>query len=229
MDDVRGPTRILVVDDDPNIRFGVRTALEAEGYAVADAEDGAGALARVGDTDPDAVVLDVGMPGLDGLAVCRTLRAQGDRVPILVLTAHDSPRDRVAGLDAGADDYLGKPFDLDELLARLRALVRRAAPVPVTIRRAGPFEFDAAERLLRHGAASVSLTRIEAAIVARLLDDPRRARSRDELMQAIWGEDGGPRSNALEVYVSQLRRKARTLGDETLIATVRGLGYRLLS
>ncbi|AMM22555.1 hypothetical protein AX769_19515 [Frondihabitans sp. PAMC 28766] len=221
--------RVLVVDDDPHIVFGLVAALEADGYAVSTAADGTAALAQVAAVDPAAVVLDLGLPRLDGLAVFRTLRATGDRVPILVLTARDDPHDRVAGLDAGADDYLGKPFDLDELLARVRALVRRAAPAPEATRALGPFGFDETQRLLRHGDRSVSLTRIETAILSLLAADPARARTRDELMDAIWGPDEGPHSNALEVYVSHLRRKASGLADETLVATVRGLGYRLLS
>lgn len=220
-------TRILVVDDDPAIVFGLRTALEADGYDVVTAADGAEGLAAVARTDPEVVVLDVSMPGLDGLAVCRTLRAQGDRVPVLVLTALDHPRDRVEGLDAGADDYLGKPFDLDELLARVRALARRASPIPREVVGFGDRTLHPDDRVLTSPRGTVALTRIETAILTVFFSSPSRVRTRDDLVDAVWADDEAPRSNALEVYISSLRRKLDEAGEGRLIETVRGVGYRI--
>jgi two-component system response regulator MprA len=221
-------TRVLVVDDDPHIVLGLQTALEAEGYRVTTAADGVAALAAIAESDPAVVVLDVAMPRMDGLAVARTLRSMGDRLPILMLTARDQPKERVAGLDAGADDYLGKPFDLDEFLARVRALVRRVADDSRSGRRFGALVLEVHDRVLVAPTARVPLTRIETALLEAFFAEPLRTRSRTELMQVVWGEDP-PRSNALEVYLSQLRRKLAESGLPDLVVTVRGVGYRLVS
>ncbi|GAA4677947.1 response regulator transcription factor [Frondihabitans cladoniiphilus] len=222
-------SRILVVDDDPNIVLGLRTALEADGYEVAVADDGLNALSAVASASIDAIVLDVGLPRLDGLAVCRSLRGLGHRVPILLLTAHDRPRDRVSGLDAGADDYLGKPFDLDELLARVRALVRRNRPPDRARLSHGELCLDTEQRLLLSPRDAIALTRIETVLLKRFFEEPGRTHPRASLVEAVWGGQEGPRSNALEVYLSQLRSKLALAGAAGLVVTVRGLGYRLAS
>ncbi|WP_223269301.1 response regulator transcription factor [Frigoribacterium sp. ACAM 257] len=226
---------VLVVDDDPNVLLGVRVALETDGHRVVTAADGRSALLAVAEHDPDAVVLDLAMPFLDGAAVCRTLRAAGDGVPVLVLTAHHRPAERVAGLDAGADDYLGKPFDVDELRARVRALLRRtpggwdgppdqagAGVAAGAGTRAGAWPRwrgvvldETGQRLVREDAtctaagtpASVELTRIEAGLAGLLFRDPGRVRTRDELVDVVWADRPPPASNALDVAVSSLRRK----------------------
>jgi len=233
---------VLVVDDDPNVLLGVRVALETDGHRVVSAADGRSALLAVAAHDPDAVVLDLAMPFLDGAAVCRTLRAAGDGVPVLVLTAHHRPAERVAGLDAGADDYLGKPFDVDELRARVRALLRRApggwggppdqagaAAAAGTGTRAGAWPRwrgvvldERGQRLVREDAtctaagtpATVELTRIEAGLAGLLFRDPGRVRTRDELVDVVWADRPPPASNALDVAVSSLRRKLAELVRE---------------
>lgn len=218
---------LLVVDDDPNVMLGVVTALEAEGYEVATAENGVRALTVVAETDVSAIVLDVAMPVMDGLAVCRTLRSLGDRVPILMLTARDDPSDRVAGLDAGADDYLGKPFDLAELLARVRALLRRTEPAAERRLAYGECTLVEEEHLLLTPGEPLLLTRIETVILAAFLREPLRTRSRDELADIVWRDEATPRSNALDVYVSQLRRKLVAVEHEMSLQSVRGVGWRL--
>ena len=220
--------RVLVVDDDANIVLGIRTALEAAGYAVFEAADGLSALGALAESDPHVVVLDLGLPHLDGLAVCRTIRASGDRTPVLMLTARDSVRDRVDGLDAGADDYLGKPFNLDELLARIRALLRRTDDRSGLLSWNG-IALDSANRTLLGGRVPVQLTRIETALLAQLLSSPERVLSRSSLVNAVWGEDAAPLSNALEVYLSQVRRKLADAGCGGVLRNERGLGYRLVS
>jgi len=215
---------LLVVDDERSIREAVARALRANGYDVALAPDGETALHSVYALRPQAIVLDVMMPGVDGLEVCRRLRASGARVPVLMLTARDAIDDRVAGLDAGADDYLVKPFALDELLARVRALLRRAGSV------AGdqPLELD--DVVLhggqaRRGDRDLELTRTEYALLELFLMHPRQVMTREVIFERVWGYDFAPGSNAIEVYVSYLRRKLERGGEPRLIHTVRGMGY----
>lgn len=221
-------TTVLVVDDDPNVLLGIRVALETDGHAVVTAPDGRQALAAVVSDDPDAVVLDLAMPFLDGLGVCRALRAAGDAVPVMMLTAHDRPRERVDGLDAGADDYLGKPFDVDELRARVRALVRRGGQTTGTDQPTWRGNgLDAEQQRLLTAAGPVDLTRTETVVAELLFRDPARVRTRDELGEAVWPDGSVPTSNALDVAVSSLRRKLVAATDGPAITAVRGLGYRL--
>jgi two-component system response regulator MprA len=220
--------RLLVVDDDSNVREAVSRALRLEGYTVIQAEDGARALTAMAAESPDAVVLDLLMPYLNGFEVCRRLRSAGDRTPILVLTARDSVDDRVAGLDAGADDYLAKPFALAELLARLRALLRRVAD-PET---SGPLRFgdlvvDPDTRSARRGDRPIDLTRTEFALLELLARNAGRVLTREVLLDRIWGYDCEPGSNSLEVFVGYLRRKTEAAGEPRLVHTVRGVGYLL--
>ncbi|MFG3013876.1 response regulator transcription factor [Streptomyces cinerochromogenes] len=223
--------KILVVDDEPEVRDAVLDGLAVEGYDVRAAGDGSAALAAVGDWEPDALVLDVMMPGLDGLAVCRRLRALGDRTPVLVLTALDSVSDRVDGLDAGADDYLVKPFALDELLARVRALLRRSAPAgPAT----GPEQLafadlvvDPATRTGRRGPRTVEFSRTEFSLLELLLRHPGQVMPRETIQERVWGRDFGHASNSLAVYIGYLRRKLEAGGEPRLVHTVHGVGYRL--
>jgi two-component system response regulator MprA len=219
---------ILVVDDEPSVRQALERALKLEGYNVRLAGDGAEALAALRATAADAVVLDVLMPHVDGLEVCRRLRAAGDRTPVLMLTARDEVSDRVAGLDSGADDYLVKPFALDELLARLRALLRRAAPESeeATLR-FSDLSLDILAYEGRRGARSFELTRTEFALLELFLRHPRQVLTRDLIFDRVWGYDFGPASNSLEVYVGYLRRKMEAEGEPRLIHTVRGVGYVL--
>jgi len=220
--------RVLVVDDDRAVREALRRALMLTGYEVRLAEDGAQAIEQVVQAIPDAVVLDIGMPGMNGLEVCRRLRLLGNRVPILMLTAREAVSDRVAGLDAGADDYLVKPFDVDELKARLRALLRRTGPD------ADGDRLSFAEIRLdseRHGAAVgegfAELTRTEYQLLELLLRNPRRVLPHSLIYDRVWGYDFGAASNALRVYVGYLRRKLQQAGARPLIHTVRGVGYVL--
>jgi two-component system response regulator MprA len=219
--------KILIVDDDRALREALRRALTLAGYDTLLAADGEEALALAA-TRPDAVVLDVGLPGIDGLQVCRTLRASGDRVPVLMLTARDAIADRIDGLDAGADDYLVKPFDVGELKARLRALLRRHNGAS----EAGALEFcelqlDSA----RHGAAVggrfTELTRTEYDLLELFMQNPRNVLPHSVIYDRVWGYDFGPASNALRVYVGYLRRKLEELGARPLLHTVRGVGYVL--
>ena len=224
--------RILVVDDDRAVRESLRRSLTFNGYQVELASDGQAALSSVGASRPDAMVLDVMMPRLDGLEVCRRLRGTGDDLPILVLTARDAVSDRVAGLDAGADDYLPKPFALEELLARLRALLRRRTGLGADDIDLEPLSFaglslDPETREVRRGDRSISLTRTEFSLLELLLTNPRRVLTRGRILEEVWGYDFPTTGNALEVYIGYLRRKTE-LGDEPrLIHTVRGVGYVL--
>jgi two-component system, OmpR family, response regulator MprA len=219
---------LLVVDDEPAVRDALDRALRAEGYRVATAADGRAALDRMAEERPDLIVLDVLMPVMDGLEVCRALRAAGDRTPILVLTARDSVADRVEGLDAGADDYLVKPFALDELLARIRALLRRSTPgADERPLRFEDLELDPVTRDVRRGGRTIELTRTEFLLLELFLANPRRVLTREIIFDRVWGYDFGPSSNALEVYVGYLRRKTEAEGEPRLIHTVRGVGYVL--
>jgi two-component system response regulator MprA len=220
--------RILVVDDDRAVREALRRTLTLGGYELQLAEDGEQALEQVVQAIPDAVVLDVGLPGIDGLEVCRRVRLLGNRVPILILTARDAVADRIDGLDAGADDYMIKPFDVGELQARLRALLRRANPEGD-----GDALSFAEVRLdpMRHGAdvgeRFVELTRTEYQLLELLMLNPKRVLSHSLIYDRVWGYDFGPTSNALRVYIGYLRRKLEDAGARELIHTVRGVGYAL--
>jgi two-component system response regulator MprA len=220
--------RILVVDDEPAVRDAVRRALVLSGYDVDVADGGGAAVAALAAEAPDAVVLDVAMPGVDGREVCRRLRASGDRTPVLMLTARDTVADRVEGLDAGADDYLVKPFALEELLARLRALLRRTGPAePGSVLRFADLELDPSARTVMRAGRRIDLTRTEFGLLELLLRNPRVVLTRSVIHERIWGYDFGPGSNALGVYVGYLRRKLEAGGESRLIQTVRGVGYVL--
>lgn len=224
------PVRILVVDDDRAVRDSLRRSLSFNGYTVDVAQDGVEALAMIADERPDALVLDVMMPKLDGLEVCRRLRSTGDDLPILVLTARDSLSERVAGLDAGADDYLPKPFALEELLARLRALLRRTRvddPSESVALAFSDLTLDPMTREVTRGQRSISLTRTEFALLEMLITNPRRVLTRSRILEEVWGFDFPTSGNALEVYVGYLRRKTEADGEPRLIHTVRGVGYVL--
>ena len=222
--------RILVVDDDRAVRESLRRSLSFNGYSVELAQDGREALDLIANDRPDALVLDVMMPRLDGLEVCRQLRSTGDDLPILVLTARDSVSERVAGLDAGADDYLPKPFALEELLARLRALLRRVAPEvgdPDEHLAFADLSMDLASREVRRGERSMELTRTEFTLLELFLRRPRRVLERSFILEEVWGFDFPTTANSLEVYVGYLRRKTEAEGETRLIHTVRGVGYVL--
>ena len=214
--------RILVVDDEPSVRDALDRALRLDGYRVRVAQDGREALDLLADDPPDAVVLDVLMPAPDGLEVTRRLRAAGDRTPVLLLTARDAVQDRVKGLDAGADDYLVKPFALEELTARLRALLRRTATPAAETLRLADLRLDTGGLTVERAGRRVELTRTEFLLLELLLRHPRQVLTRGQIFEHVWGYDFGPSSNSLEVYVGYLRRK---LGDPRLIHTVRGVGY----
>ena len=220
--------RILVVDDERPLRDVLRRALTLAGYEVRLAEDGLQGLAEADNGAPDAVVLDIGMPALDGLEVCRRLRVAGNRVPILMLTARDAVADRIDGLDAGADDYLVKPFDVDELKARLRALVRRATgegdPDALGF---GELRLDRARHGVQVDGSVVELTRTEFQLLELLMLNPNRVLPHSLIYDRVWGYDFGPASNALRVYIGYLRRKLEVAGARPLIHTVRGVGYIL--
>lgn len=239
--------RVLIADDDRAIRDSLRRALTLNGYQVTAVADGVEALATVRREPQDALVLDIMMPGVDGLGVCRVLRAEGDTTPILMLTARVETSDRVAGLDAGADDYLPKPFDLDELLARLRALLRRAAmPVPAGAAggsgpagegggdpggtvpgevRVGPLVIDVPGRRARYDDAELTLSKTEFDLLELLARNEGIVLDHSTIYDRIWGYDFGPESKNLAVYVSYLRRKLEAVGGRDLIQTVRGVGY----
>ncbi|MDH6117682.1 response regulator transcription factor [Kitasatospora sp. GAS204B] len=221
--------RVLVVDDDPEVRAAVETGLEIEGYQVRGAADGLAGLIEVARWEPAAVVLDVMMPALDGLAVCRRLRAAGDRLPIIVLTARDSVSERVAGLDAGADDYLVKPFALDELTARLRAVLRRtgSGPAERDDRAFADLTVDPQSRTGSRGGRPLEFSRTEFALLELLLRHPGQVLTREAIMHRVWGADFGPGSNSLAVYIGYLRRKLEAGGEPRLVHTVHGIGYRL--
>jgi two-component system, OmpR family, response regulator MprA len=218
---------VLVVDDDPQLRDALTRALQLDGYSVSTASNGAQALDAVSHHRPELMVLDVMMPYVGGLDVCRTLRDRHDRLPILVLTARDEVGDRVAGLDAGADDYLTKPFALEELRARIRALLRRttsdtdeSGPL-----RYGDLSLDPVSRVVRRGARTIELTRTEFALLELLMRNAGRPLPRETIMDRVWGWESEPTSNSLEVFVGYLRRKTEAEGEPRLIHTVRGVGY----
>ena len=221
---------ILVVDDERAVRDSLRRALELEGYGVELAEDGEQALRRLElEPQPDAVILDILMPGADGLEVCRRLRRSGNEIPVLMLTARAEIDSRVAGLDAGADDYLPKPFALAELLARLRALLRRLGNgdgASDTVRFAD-LELDPGTREVRRGGDLIDLTRTEFSLLELFLRNPRQVLTRSVIFERVWGYDFGPTSNSLDVYIGYLRKKTEHGGKPRLIHTVRGVGYAL--
>ncbi|GAA0614906.1 response regulator transcription factor [Kutzneria viridogrisea] len=219
--------RVLVVDDEPAVRESISRSLRFEGYRVELAADGVAALRSLAAEPADAVVLDVMMPSMDGLETCRRLRASGDRVPVLMLTARRAVGDRVAGLDAGADDYLAKPFALEELLARLRALLRRSDNNINEKLRFGDLELDMSTRSVSRSGRLIELTRTEFDLLELLLRHPRRVLSRSVLFTEVWGYDFGTGSNSLDVYIGYLRRKLETNGEARLVHTVRGVGYVL--
>ena len=220
--------KILVVDDERAVRESLRRALELEGYDVGLAVDGSEALEKVdAEAQPDAVILDVLMPGTDGLEVSRTLRRSGNKVPVLMLTARAEVGDRVAGLDAGADDYLTKPFALEELLARLRALLRRTADGSGEPLRFADLELDPGTRDVRRGGEPIELTRTEFSLLELFMLNPRQVLTRSVIFERVWGYDFGYGSNSLDVYIGYLRRKTEAGGKPRLIHTVRGVGYAL--
>jgi two-component system, OmpR family, response regulator MprA len=220
---------VLVVDDEPAVRQALQRALTFEGYDVRVAADGHAALDLLLTDTADAILLDVAMPGIDGLEVCRRLRAAGDRTPILMLTARHATADRVAGLDAGADDYLVKPFALEELLARLRALLRRTAPAPGEddTLRVADLTLDPSTRVVRRGQRLIELTRTEFNLLELLMRNHGQVLTRELIFDRVWGYDFGANSNSLEVYIGYLRRKTEAEGEPRLIHTVRGVGYVL--
>ena len=219
---------ILVVDDDRAVREALERALGLEGFDVELAADGAQALAAVERREPDAIVLDVLMPGVDGLEVCRLLRKAQSRVPILMLTVRDELGDRIEGLDAGADDYLGKPFELEELLARVRALLRRAAPgTSGETLRFADLSLDLGSLEAQRGKRSFRLSVTAANVLEFFLRNPRQVLSRALVFERVWGSHLGTESNTLDVYVGYLRRKTEAGGEPRLIHTVRGAGYAL--
>jgi len=219
--------RVLVVDDEPAVRESISRSLRFEGYEVELAADGESALKFQATRPADAVVLDVMMPVIDGLETCRRLRATGDRVPVLMLTARRAVGDRVTGLDAGADDYLVKPFALEELLARLRALLRRTDTGGSEKLTFGDLELNVTARTVLRGDRLIELTRTEFDLLELLLRHPRRVLSRSVLFTEVWGYDFGTGSNSLDVYIGYLRRKLEAHGEPRLVHTVRGVGYVL--
>jgi two-component system response regulator MprA len=221
--------KILVVDDERAVRESLRRALELEGYDVQLAEDGAQAIERLGGNNgqPDGVILDVLMPGMDGIEVCRYLRRTGNTTPVLMLTARDAVGDRVAGLDAGADDYLVKPFALEELLARVRAMLRRTSPGPDEVLRFADVELSPSRREVMRRGEPVQLTRTEFNLLELFLRNPRQVLTRSVIFERVWGYDFGFASNSLDVYIGYLRRKTEAGGKPRLIHTVRGVGYAL--
>ena len=219
---------ILVVDDEAAVRDALRRALRLEGYEVELAADGAEALRRLEDgAQPDALLLDVLMPGVDGLEVCRRLRRSGSRLPVLMLTARAEVSDRVSGLDAGADDYLAKPFALQELLARLRALLRRSGGDEGDVLRFADLELDPSTREVRRGGEEIELTRTEFSLLELFLRHPRQVLDRAKILEDVWGYDFPTTANSLEVYVGYLRRKTEAGDEPRLLHTVRGVGYSL--
>jgi two-component system response regulator MprA len=222
--------RVLVVDDDRAVRDSLRRSLEFNGYDVSLASDGAEGLVAIGSQHPDVVVIDVMMPRLDGIETTRALRAAGNDVPVLVLTARDAVGDRVEGLDAGADDYLTKPFALEELLARLRALLRRVVPddgADGEVLTFADLTMDVASRDVSRGGRPIELTRTEFTLLEMFLRRPRRVLDRSFILEEVWGYDFPTSANSLEVYVGYLRRKTEAEGEPRLIQTVRGVGYVL--
>ncbi|GAB3687630.1 response regulator transcription factor [Actinocorallia lasiicapitis] len=220
-----GEFGVLVVDDQEEVREALADGLRIAGYEVRTACDGAAGIKAVAEWRPDVLVVDVMMPKVDGLAVCRSLRARGDRTPILVLTALSGVGDRIEGLDAGADDYLAKPFDLGELLARVRALLRRSQPGPA--RGLADLVVDAETRTGWRGDRRIEFTLTEWSVLEVLLEHPGMTLTRRQIGSRVWGLDFGPASNSLEVYIGYLRRKLEAGGEPRLVHTVRGVGYRL--
>jgi two-component system response regulator MprA len=220
--------KILVVDDERAVRDSLRRALELEGYEIELAGDGREALERLeSNSQPDALILDLLMPGVDGLEVCRRIRRSGSTVPVLMLTARDEVENRVAGLDAGADDYVTKPFALEELLARLRALLRRATGGADEVLRFADLELNPGTREVRRAGEPIELTRTEFSLLELFLRNPRQVLTRSIIFERVWGYDFGFASNSLDVYIGYLRRKTENGGGPRLIHTVRGVGYAL--
>ncbi|HEY7004421.1 MAG TPA: response regulator transcription factor [Gaiellaceae bacterium] len=220
--------KILVVDDERAVRESLRRALELEGYEIELAENGEEALAALEDgEEPDAMILDVLMPGVDGLEVCRQLRRSGSRLPVLMLTARVEVENRVAGLDAGADDYVTKPFALEELLARVRALLRRTQEGGTEKLGFADLELDPGTREVRRGGEPIDLTRTEFSLLELFMRNPRQVLTRSVIFERVWGYDFGFGSNSLDVYIGYLRRKTEAGGKPRLIQTVRGVGYAL--
>lgn len=227
--------RILVVDDEPAVREALRRSLAFEGYGTQTAVDGLDALDKADSYHPDLIILDIQMPRMDGLTAARRLRAAGSTTPVLMLTARDTVGDRVTGLDAGADDYLVKPFELDELFARVRALLRRssyAAPPHGEVEAEdaltfGDLRMDLATREVTRGGRPVELTRTEFTLLEMFLTHPRQVLTREQILKTVWGFDFEPSSNSLDVYVMYLRRKTEAGGEPRLVHTVRGVGYVL--
>jgi len=220
--------KILVVDDERAVRESLRRALELEGYEIELAADGSEALYRLeGSEEPDAMILDVLMPGVDGLEVCRRLRGSGSKLPVLMLTARTEVEDRVAGLDAGADDYVTKPFALEELLARVRALLRRTSDEEGDVVRFANLELDPTTREVTRGGRPIELTRTEFSLLELFMRNPRQVLTRTIIFERVWGYDFGYASNSLDVYIGYLRRKTEADGEPRLIQTVRGVGYAL--
>lgn len=218
--------RIVLAEDDPSVRTAVTRVLEFEGYSVVGVNDGRAALEQIIKQPPDAVVMDVMMPFADGLTVCRELRHRGIRTPILLLTARHEVGDRVAGLDAGADDYLAKPFAVDELLARVRAMLRRHGPVTgVTVLQIGDLVLDPARREVRRGTRVIELTKTEFDLLQILLEQQGIVLSRDYLYEHIWGYNFETNSKSLDVYIGYLRRKIEVGDEAKLLFTLRGVGY----
>ncbi|MEV5009360.1 response regulator transcription factor [Streptomyces sp. NPDC093064] len=230
----RDPQRILIVDDEPAVREALQRSLAFEGYETEVAVDGADALGKAASYQPDLVVLDIQMPRMDGLTAARRIRGAGDTTPILMLTARDTVGDRVTGLDAGADDYLVKPFELDELFARIRALLRRSTYAAVSgaaqedeALTFADLRMDLATREVTRGGRQVELTRTEFTLLEMFMAHPRQVLTREQILKAVWGFDFEPSSNSLDVYVMYLRRKTEADGEPRLVHTVRGVGYVL--
>ena len=220
--------KILVVDDERAVRESLRRALELEGYEIELAADGSEALYRLeGTEEPDAIILDVLMPGVDGLEVCRRIRGTGSKLPVLMLTARTEVEDRVAGLDAGADDYVTKPFALEELLARVRALLRRTTDEESDLVRFADLELDPTTREVTRAGRPIELTRTEFSLLELFMRNPRQVLTRTIIFERVWGYDFGYASNSLDVYIGYLRRKTEADGEPRLIQTVRGVGYAL--
>ena len=219
--------KVLVVDDERAVRNSLRRAFTMAGYDVAEAEGGQSAVSLLAHSSPDIVVLDVLMPDVDGLEVCRRMRAAGDRTPVVMVTARETVADRVAGLDAGADDYVVKPFDLDELLARVRALLRRSSNGDSSLLAFDDVTLDRSAREAARGTRRIDLTLTEYNLLELFMRHPRQVLTRGQIYERVWDYDFGPLSNSLSVYIGYLRRKLEAGGEPRLIQTVRGMGYVL--